>query len=337
MKLCAVIPALVVFAACIDSGTGVLAPKKCVDVPASSDVRTWTVDRDDNQPVLTAVWGAAGTNAFAVGRGGAILHYDGTAWRAESSGTDIDLHDVWGTAANNVFAVGGKYGFNTGAYYGVILHYDGTAWSNQLMPSAVLDAVWGSSPTDVYVVGSRGTTLLLHYDGATWAEPAGALSPQVLRIWGLSPSDIYAVGSQDTIWHYDGNRWTGQKVAWSGTPGLNFSSLSSAWGSAATNIFAVGTRSVCSLQPCEHAVVARYCGGGSWTGEELREVGFNAVWGSSANDIYVVGDSGMIFRRDGTGWVRQPRLTAQALSDVWGTPDGVLFAVGGGVILRGTR
>ena len=66
-------------------------------------------------------------------------------------------------------------------------------------------------------------------------------------------------------------------------------------------------------------------------------MGFHAVWGSSASDIYVVGDSGMIVRRDGTSWVRQLRLTTQALNDVWGTPDGVLFTVGGGAILRGTR
>jgi len=274
-------------------------------------------------PLLTGIWASSGTNAFAVGQSGTILHYDGTAWRAESSGTDRNLADVWGTAANDVFAVGG----------GVILHYDGATWGTQLLPDAALAAVWGSSATDVYAVGSSGT--LLHYDGTTWTQQTSGTSDPLLEIWGGAPNDIYAVGSRDSIWHYDAKRWTLQLVDW-GPPPWWPASLTGVWGSAANNVFVVGTVNVCPPISCHRGVVARRCGG-SWTVEALQEGGLRAIWGSSAADIYAVGDGGLILRRDGQGWAREQVPTMQTLNDVWGTPDGGLFAVGGGAILRGKR
>src|SRR5438445_422536 len=79
---------------------------------------------------LSAVWGSAGavgclgsasTAVWAVGEGGAILHWDGTAWSSVSSGTTSDVFAVWGSASTDVWTVG---------YGGTILHWDGTAWSS---------------------------------------------------------------------------------------------------------------------------------------------------------------------------------------------------------------
>ena len=50
------------------------------------------------------VWGRAPSDVFAVGEHGAILHFDGAAWRAEPSGTAADLVAVAGRG-DQVFAV----------------------------------------------------------------------------------------------------------------------------------------------------------------------------------------------------------------------------------------
>ena len=53
------------------------------------------------------VWGTSGTNVFAVGLGGTILHYDGVSWTAQSSGTTKTLNGIWGTSAGDtIFVVG---------------------------------------------------------------------------------------------------------------------------------------------------------------------------------------------------------------------------------------
>jgi hypothetical protein len=63
---------------------------------------------------LSRVWGSSPSNVFAVGYGGTILHYDGSAWSAMSSSTKEELWGVWGSSSSNVFAVG---------EWGTILHY----------------------------------------------------------------------------------------------------------------------------------------------------------------------------------------------------------------------
>jgi len=68
---------------------------------------------------LMAVWGSSGSDVFAVGMNGIILHYDGTSWNAMSSGIIKYLSSVWGSSPNDVFVVG---------YGGAILHYGPKTW-----------------------------------------------------------------------------------------------------------------------------------------------------------------------------------------------------------------
>ena len=73
----------------------------------------------DRSGRLHGVWGFANNNVFAVGDSGMILHYDGSAWSAMSSGVSADLYDVWGAHPSAVYAVG---------RYGTILLYNGSVW-----------------------------------------------------------------------------------------------------------------------------------------------------------------------------------------------------------------
>jgi hypothetical protein len=54
---------------------------------------------------LYGLWGGGQNDIFAVGKGGAILHYDGSAWTTEATPTSADLRAVWG-AGGEVLAVG---------------------------------------------------------------------------------------------------------------------------------------------------------------------------------------------------------------------------------------
>ena len=54
---------------------------------------------------LADVWGTADDNVYAVGEGGAIVHFDGTAWSKLTSPIVTTLNAVAGTSTN-VFAVG---------------------------------------------------------------------------------------------------------------------------------------------------------------------------------------------------------------------------------------
>lgn len=66
---------------------------------------------------IRSVWGTSGSDVFAVGLGGEILHYDGNAWTSMSSDSPAALRGVWGASGSNAFAVGEG---------GAIVHSDGS-------------------------------------------------------------------------------------------------------------------------------------------------------------------------------------------------------------------
>lgn len=60
-----------------------------------------------------------------------------------------------------------------------------------------------------------------------------------------------------------------------------------------------------------------------------------SVWGSSATDVFVVGDKASIFHYDGETWRKETSTATADLFSVWGTgPDQVFACGGGGTILR---
>jgi hypothetical protein len=56
----------------------------------------------------------------------------------------------------------------------------------------------------------------------------------------------------------------------------------------------------------------------------------DAIWGSSADDVFLVGDNGAILHYDGAGWTLQTSATTQDLQDVWGRNGSDVYAVGFG-------
>ncbi len=190
---------------------------------------------------LLGVWGNSSSDVFAVGLSGTVLHYDGDSWSTMSSGTSWDLAGIWGSSASDVFAVGGGSGgadatHDTPWSEFVILHYDGSRWSTAYSGTSFeLCGVWGSSATDVFAVGARGSAggNILHYDGSAWSPMSTNTPFDFFGIWGTSSTDVFATGSPGAILHYDGKSWT-----WliSGVT----QGLSAVWGSSPSNVFAVG-------------------------------------------------------------------------------------------------
>jgi len=172
---------------------------------------------------LVAVWSTSAADAYVVGDSGIILHYDGTSWQLQATGTTHPLDAIWGSSATDIFAVGAA---------GTILHFDGTVWQPQSSGTTVsLAAVRGASATDVFVAGESGT--ILHYDGVTWTSQSSGTTRSLYGIWVSSDGQAFAVGDNSTILHFDAMNWTPQV---SGAPML----LMGVWGSSPSNVLAVG-------------------------------------------------------------------------------------------------
>ena len=232
--------------------------------------------------------------------------------------------------AANLLAIWGSSDSNVFAVGtgGTILHYNGSDW--QLMNSGTTTEfvdIWGISGSDVFAVG--GSTML-HYDGSSWSQVDTGVNGYFTGVWTCSTSDVYASASH-SILHYDGNTWSHL------TPSPGGPSLRCIWGSSPSNVFATG----------EYAVFRNF-DGNTWetiassdpNDPALKDI--SCVWGSSDLDIFAVGclkldtgHPGRILHYDGNAWSTVNLGTIPILYGVWGSSFSDVFAVGSsGTILH---
>jgi len=132
--------------------------------------------------------------------------------------------------------------------------------------------IWGSSATDVYVVG--------HNDQ-----------------------------NRGLMWHFDGSRWTDVKLSTTqGGAILGPIDLSAIFGFGANDIWAVGERIYPNPTPppnfLDSSLIIHF-DGVQW--KENKVVGGRyllSVWGSAPNDIWTCGWNGTVFHFDGLSWKR---------------------------------
>lgn len=120
---------------------------------------------------------------------------------------DLVLRDVWMDGAGAAWTVSES---------GKVLRWDGNAWSVVFTSPGPLYAVWGSSPTDVWIGGQNG---LYHATGTSSSKldfQAIALSVPIMSLVGFGASDVWATGySEDLDFTYA----TGRVLHYSGGTG----------------------------------------------------------------------------------------------------------------------
>lgn len=192
--------------------------------------------------------------------------------------------------------------------------------------------VWGTAPNDVFAVGGprgNGTpSAVLHYDGHGWKDLAPGGTETFWWADGTSNRDVWIVGEGGRITHFDGLAF---REHLSGTT----ATLYGVWASAANDVWAVGgTPGGGTSRPND--VVLHFDGAG-WTASPLPQVLGRAhfkVWGTAADNLYVVGEYGTIWHRTGTTWHLESNPATGNLTTVAGCGPGEVYAVGGRDVLR---
>ncbi len=209
-----------------------------------------------------AVWGTSSSDIYTNDTCYNLYHYDGNTWSASSS---FYMYDYWGTSSNNLYAITGTK----------IWHYDGTTWTMvfDLNSSWVtFKAIWGSSDTDIFVVGNDG--VIIHYDGTEWTETRLASEVNLIDIWGSSPTDVFGV-TGGGIYHYDGTTWSLKDTYAAGR---------AIWGSSGSDVYVVGNDGS-----------GYHYNGTGWqrinmpTGQNLY-----GVYGFGTTDVFAVGLGGAV-------------------------------------------
>jgi len=171
---------------------------------------------------------------------------------------------------------------------GQIAIWNGTAWSQEtpLASPMVYNGVWGSGPSDVYVVGQSAT--VLRYNGSTWnvefENPA--LPNASLAVWGDGTGRIYASSQYGDTYGRIGNYWMSLQTS----TGQHLNAIA---GNAAGAIYAVG----------DGGTVLEYQGRAwSGAGTGMGVTNLRSLWGLSADDLWAAGGNKAL-HFDGTQWM----------------------------------
>lgn len=199
-----------------------------------------------------------------------------------------------------------------------------------------LMAVWGTSSTSVYVVGGPlgndgFDALAMHFDGSSWRDLDVGGADSFWWVHGTSDDDVWMVGENGRISHFDGAAIEEHD---SGT-------TATLWGAmafAADDVWAVGGMvGGPDTQPDD---VVLHFDGSSWQsvalpGEAKNRALFK-VWGTSSNDLFVVGEAGVIWHKTGADWVEgnDPPIAGGSLTTVHGCSSSDVYAVGGRDLLH---
>jgi hypothetical protein len=261
--------------------------------------------------------------------------WESTAGGAEGSWRRTSLHNVIVNAllidprdSNTIYA---GCGYSGGTEVPAYKSTDGGAtWapSYQGIPgqAVILNDVWGSTGTNVFTVGSRGT--ILRYDGSSWIDLNSGTEQDLYAVWGSSGTDVFAVGSSGTILRYDGSAWSAMS---SGTTEL----LQGVWGSSGTDVFAVGNSGGIFQYDANGWSVMRP-GGKPWnavTDLEFHSQNKNVVYASTnLQGVYVSPNQGRNWLNLGTP---EYDVYAISISSLYAATEGGLWQCTGTGVIAG--
>lgn len=275
---------------------------------------------------LQDVFGLPSGVAFAAFSWG-LCRYDGQEWSVASmpapptwiaesiQAVSWSQKAVWAASETDVW-----FGGEAGTLY----HYDGTVSTLVSHPhtgkkDVTILGIWGSGTDDVYIVGNPGVAL--HYDGKKLL-PIPGLDTSIGGIGGFDAVDGNDQGKicalrDDAVWCLNGSVWAEMVPA----PPLM----------TGTNDLAITSSGQIYIK---HAVRYHWFDGTVWhTVEHGIKNGFLRAVDAFEERVVMAGVSGLLLEVSGDQFtlLTKPAISGpghENMTDVWGTSDGAVFAVG---------
>lgn len=252
------------------------------------------------------IWGA-GAEIFSVGYGARMAYFDGQTWLTGSMASEYYATDVAGRAGET-WVVG-----DDGALRDTGRGLVQVPW--QAPPAKPLRGVWVGGPGEVFAVGENGVIARLDAATGKLVEETAPSLGKLRRVTGVPGGPVWAAGENGIIERTAAGTWKT----------VSAFDATDIWARAATDVWAVSWA----------GGVLHQSGSGSWTKVQtsLTE-DLYGVHGSSASDIWVVGDNALVAHFDGASWTKIPAPAASgALKSVWVGPKAVWVAGDDGVLV----
>ncbi len=203
-----------------------------------------------------------------------------------------------------------------------------TVWTHAFDATELgaLMSVWGTSSQEAWAVGGQlDAGLVWRFNGQSWGPLDVPDGPLLNWVHGAE-ARLWVVGNDGRILRQDG-----------GGPFETVESgvtqdLWGVWAFDGDHAWAVGGDA--SARSGDPDPVILVWDGSAWGRVPVppldREIrAFFKVWGTSADNVFVVGARGVILRYDGQEWTQTPTGTPHDFVSLWGTGPDDIVAVGG--------
>jgi hypothetical protein len=284
-------------------------------------------------------------------------------WSTIGTFPETLLLTVWASAPNDVWAAGREAASGTDGT-SAVYHFDGATWTRAATPPVrIIYRIRGSGPDDVWIAGQGvGGTSLAHLVGGAWEialTPPAALGVEELEV--PAKGDVWAGFTYDAVYHAS-DASAGAAATWRRVDGpvtsfdvaptgavtlvgdrgeIWFAATESAaptrltigprqtttalWGTSETSQWIVGVDDAGA-----GALLHLTPTGATQTPLPAGAERAQAIWAADDDDIWIVGNSGLILHGNGvTGsFAALPAPDASDnLSGLWGSgPDNVWIA-----------
>lgn len=264
----------------------------------------------------------------------------------DASATDLDASDA------DAFVSPGCEASNTCTPPAVdCATVDFCAVSAPIADDVVLNGVWGSSASDVWIVGSRGT--ILRGNGTTFSSVPSGTNVSFYSVVGTASADVWIVPSRAPM---HSKSFSGGNVEWetvqgeSWVPGLeNEGRTWALWASSRDSVWMGGVHSSrFGGYGCLWSKGTTDDGGVVWNATDAWrdfdsmawDTTIRALWGSGPNDTWAVGTKGDVFHYEAetdttpARWLYRNSQTNASLGAIWGTSATDIWVVGEGGTIR---
>jgi hypothetical protein len=289
------------------------ADPNCVTKPISCAEAAWcpVATGVSSLFVLTSVWGKGASDVWAAGSGGTVVHWDGAAWTAGNIPVKNTFHNLLGVGSE--------------------------IWALSATDTMYRTTAFAGAATQWTLVASPMNEFEISPITAAWSSPSGDLRLGLPRFALYDSEDNY-IGDANELTR----RGADGGVEWTRLPGT--ATINGFWGVSEDDLWLVADNSptiTWQLGLTMHGRRAQDAPPGTldWQPVDSQaSVVFFSIWGTSANDIWAVGDKGTIrhvANANADRWDIVASPTTESLRSVYGFAPDDVWAVGeNGTILH---
>lgn len=257
------------------------------DVAVISENDIWVVGEIHNED--TDRWNTDSTEWLSPFN---AAHWDGEKWELKriyyyDNGNQIysSIHSLLAFSTDDI-------------WFGWGIHWDGLNFKSQPMDITFphhLRKMWGLSSSDFYIVGTDGS--IAHHEGQNWVKITSGTSSDFQDIWGVQYSEngetiIVAIAS--TL--FKNEEIAAIRINSNDTKKLNINGLPS-------NLSGIWSANGNRWYICGDGLFTKKGGDKRWSNvSEVPNIFLRRIRGNNSNDIFIVGDLGLIYHWNGMTW-----------------------------------